>query len=80
MISGSRLYPFPWAKPHEAWGQGRVKLWAMRTTETLDFPGQPHKARVSRTGVRTGLQLQGHRDMQGFNSSSLAAMMHTEAT
>ena len=80
MIRGSKLYPFPLAKPHEAWAQGRIKLWAIKNMKTLDFPSQPHKARVSRTGVRTGLQLQGHRDMQGFNSSSLAAMMHTEAT
>ena len=29
-------------------------------------------ARVNRVGTRTGLQLQGHRDMQGFDSSSLA--------
>ena len=29
-------------------------------------------ARVSRAGARTGLQLQGHGDMQGFDSSSLA--------
>ena len=31
-----------------------------------------HEARVSRAGARTGLQLQGHGDMQGFGSSSLA--------
>ena len=31
-----------------------------------------HEARVSRAGARTGLQLQGHGDMQGFDSSSLA--------
>ena len=29
-------------------------------------------ARVSRAGAQTGLQLQGHGDMQGFDSSSLA--------
>ena len=32
------------------------------------------KAGVSRAGARTGLQLPGHGDMQGFNSSSPASM------
>ena len=31
-----------------------------------------HNAVVSRAGARTGLQLQGHGDMQGLNSSSAA--------
>jgi hypothetical protein len=33
-----------------------------------------HSARVSRAGARTGLQLPGHGDMQGFDSSSLASV------
>ena len=32
----------------------------------------PMHAVVSRAGARTGLQLQGHGDMQGLNSSSAA--------
>ena len=32
-------------------------------------------AGVSRAGARSGLQLQGHRDMQGFDSSSPAILV-----
>ena len=80
MIRVSMLYPLLWARLHEAWAQGRVRLGNIRTDQALDFSGQPQQARVSRTGVRTGLQLQGHRDMQGFNSSSLAVMANVEAS
>ena len=47
----------------------REKLEARsRVTPPVLFP----VARVSRAGARTGLQLQGHGDMQGLNSPSLA--------
>ena len=35
-------------------------------------------AGVSRAGARTGLQLPGHGDMQGFNSSSPAWLRHVD--
>ena len=37
-------------------------------------------AGVSRAGARTGLQLPGHGDMQGFNSSSPAWLSHVDDT
>ena len=55
------------ANLHEQ-GLSEEPKWTCNTRDVFST------ARVSRAGARTGLQLPGHGDMQGFNSSSPAKL------